>query len=159
LPPRFQQSVVYMITHDETGAFGLIVNRPLGSGPLEKFLEGIGIEAEGVSGTLTLNYGGPVEPGAGFILHSNDYQGPGPGLASGELTFTTDVRVLKDAGAGKGPARLFVALGYAGWGPGQLEGELRRKDWLIAPGDTDLIFDVDPKERWDRALARAGVPL
>ncbi len=157
--PRFAQTVIYMVNHDAKGAMGLIVNRAYGVGPLDKLLKGFGIEDEDVAGTIRLHYGGPVDTGHGFILHSADYEGPGTRVVNKEVAITTKLEVLKAIGKGEGPKRSLFALGYAGWGPGQLEGEIARDDWVTAPADQDLIFSDDLESTWDRAIKMAGVAL
>ncbi len=157
--PRFANTVIYMVDHDAKGAMGLIVNRALGVGPLDKLLKGFGIEDEDLAGTIRLHYGGPVDTGHGFILHSTDYEGPGTRVVNKEMALTTKPEVLKAIAKGEGPKRSLFALGYAGWGPGQLEGEIARDDWVTAPADQDLIFSDDLESTWDRAIKMAGVAL
>lgn len=157
--PRFAHTVIYMVDHDAKGAMGLIVNRAYGVGPLDKLLKGFGIEDEDLAGTIRLHYGGPVDTGQGFVLHSADYEGPGTRVVNKEMAITTKLEVLKAIAKGEGPKRSLFALGYAGWGPGQLEGEIARDDWVTAPADQDLIFSDDLESTWDRAIKMAGVAL
>jgi len=157
--PRFARTVIYMVAHDKSGALGLVVNRVYGKGSLEKFLKGFNIEAAGVSGEIRLHYGGPVEPGAGFVLHTADYSGTGTRVVDGRVAMTTEMSILKAMAEGNGPRRAMFALGYSGWGPGQLEGEIARGDWFSAPADEKLIFDDDVETKWDRASERAGIKL
>ena len=157
--PRFQETVIYMVQHDADGALGLVVNRSLGSGPLDKFLEGFGLDTQGTEGTIRIHYGGPVSPGSAFVLHSPDYSGPGTTQVPDGLAMTTQLDVLKAIAEGKGPRQSLFVFGYAGWGPGQLEGEMARDDWLTAPADDTLIFGDDPDGVWDKAMAKAGIAL
>ena len=157
--PRFQETVIYMVHHNRNGALGLVVNRSLGSGPMDKLLEGFGLDTEGTEGSIRIHYGGPVSPGTGFVLHSPDYHGPGTTRVPDGLAMTTQLNVLKAMAEGKGPRQSLFVLGYAGWGPGQLEGELARDDWLTAPADDNLIFSDDPDGVWDKAMAKAGIVL
>ncbi len=157
--PRFQETVIYMVQHNRDGALGLVVNRSLGSGPLDKLLEGFGLETKGAEGSIRIHYGGPVSPGTGFVLHSPDYHGPGTTQVPNGLAMTTQLDVLKAISEGKGPRKSLFALGYAGWGPGQLEGEIARDDWLSAPADDNLIFSDDLEGVWDKAMAKAGIVL
>lgn len=157
--PNFAETVVYMVKHDARGALGLIVNRPLGSGPLDRFLAGFGVTAPDEGRRVRLHWGGPVERGFGFVLHSDDFtdattEVPGPGFA-----WTPSLEPLKSAAEGKGPKRYIFSLGYAGWAAGQLEGEIARGDWSIAPADADIVFGDDDKTKWKRATAKAGVRL
>ena len=157
--PRFAHTVIYMVDHDAKGAMGLIVNRAYGVGPLDKLLKGFGIEDGDVAGTIRLHYGGPVDTGQGFVLHSTDFEGPGTRVVNKEVAITTKLEVLKAIAKGEGPKRSLFALGYAGWGPGQLEGEIARDDWVTAPADQDLIFSDDLESTWERAIKMAGVAL
>ncbi len=157
--PRFAHTVIYMVDHDAKGAMGLIVNRAIGVGPLDKLLKGFGIEGEDAAGTIRLHYGGPVDLAHGFILHSTDYKGPGTRVVNKGVAITTKLEVLKAIAKGEGPKRSLFALGYAGWGPGQLEGEIARDDWVTAPADENLIFSDDLESTWDRAIKKAGVAL
>ena len=157
--PRFQETVIYMVQHNKDGALGLVINRFLGSGPLDKFLEGFGLETESAEGSIRIHYGGPVEPSAPIVLHSPDYSGPGTTQVPDGLAMTTQLDVLKAIAEGKGPQQSLFVFGYAGWGPGQLEGEIARDDWLTAPADDSLIFGDDPEGVWGKAMAKAGIAL
>lgn len=157
--PRFAQSVIYMVEHDSRGAFGLIVNRPVGVGSMGKFLQGFGLPAPDDAGDVLLHYGGPVDPGRLFVLHSRDWDSSNTLILGGPLAVTTHPDVLKALAAGNGPRRSLVILGYAGWGPGQLEYEISRGDWVSAPADPDIIFDDDATTKWERASAVAGISL
>ena len=157
--PRFAQTVVYMVSHGEDGAMGLVVNRSYGKGPLKLLLEGFGVEKVKANETVTLHYGGPVEQGRGFILHSVDYNGASTQALPGEVALSTGKDILTAMAAGGGPRRRLFLLGYAGWGPGQLEGEIARDDWLLSPADPQLIFSETPEQVWDEALRHAGTPL
>lgn len=158
--PRFHHAVIYMINHDAQGAMGLVVNHSLGKGPLAKLLKAFGADSKGVTGDILLHYGGPVEMGQGFVLHSTDYKAPGDLIVNSQFALSTGIKVLKDIGRGKGPKHSLFALGYAGWGPGQLERELARDDWLTAPADVDLVFsDAAPEATWEKAMQVAGIGL
>jgi len=156
--PRFRHSVVLLLRHDASGAFGIIINRPLGEQPIAELLTGDGSDQDKddatIEGTIAVFFGGPVEPQRGFVVHSADYRRPAT-LAAGEhLAMTADKQVLRDIGRHRGPAKYLFAAGYAGWGPGQLEGEIARRDWFTAPADPALVFDADRETLWDTALAR-----
>jgi len=157
--PRFARTVIYMVAHDHSGAVGLVINRVYGKGPLKKFLKGFDIDANGADGEIRLHYGGPVEPGVGFVLHTADYNGPGTRVVDSRMAMTTEMSVLKAIAEGRGPRLALFALGYSGWGPGQLEGEIARGDWFSAPADEKLVFDDDDASKWDRAAGRAGLKL
>jgi putative transcriptional regulator len=157
--PHFRQTVVYIVAHDEDGAFGLVLNRIYGEGPLDNLLHAFGIPESNTTQRLQLHYGGPVEPQRGFVLHSGDYSGESTQSLKPWLSLSLGTDVLAALAAGNGPARTLVLLGYAGWGAGQLDGELARDDWLIAPAEESLIFTDDPDATWRRAMTRAGIPM
>lgn len=160
--PRFQGAVIYLADHNAEGAFGLIVNRPVGEGPVRDFLIGLGMPpdpGENITGDVRIHAGGPVEPGAGFVLHTNDYQTETTGMLRGKVAVTASLKAVKDIGLGSGPRRYLILLGYAGWTSGQLEAEMRRGDWLIAPYDEDTVFGEDDATKWDRAQKTAGIPM
>lgn len=157
--PRFQRSIIVLIRHDRDGAFGLIVNRAVGSGSLKNFLKGLGREGGERGGDLAIHYGGPVQSDSGFVLHSADFAGAASEPVTGDLAWSPAPDVLEAASRGEGPRRLLFALGYSGWGPGQLDGEIARGDWLIAPADEALIFEIKGDAAWDKARAGAAVRL
>jgi putative transcriptional regulator len=152
--PRFYHAVILVVRQDKGGAFGIVINRPLEKRSIKSLLEAAGDRAPGVEGSLEVFAGGPVQPELGFVVHSADYHDPdtlavGPGLA-----MTADKQVLRDIGHHQGPKRSLFAFGYAGWGPGQLEGEIAHRDWFTAAGDPKLIFDDDRGDLWRDATAR-----
>jgi putative transcriptional regulator len=152
--PRFVRTVIYMIRHDADGAMGLVVNRPLGELPAADVLARFGLDDEQARGTLRLNYGGPVEPGRGFVLHTADHLPAGSEIVAGDVAFTGSPETLKLIARGTGPRRSLIILGYAGWAPGQLEAEIQRGSWATVPSDTALLFSDDPDRTWERALTR-----
>jgi putative transcriptional regulator len=152
--PRFERTVILMVRHDKNGAFGIVVNRPVGEHPLASILEMLGEKEPTVAGTARIFAGGPVQPEIGFIVHSPDYHRPGTTDINEHAAVTSSRDILRDIGNGQGPSKSLIAFGYAGWGPGQLEGELARRDWVIAPGDQRLIFDEDRDKVWDLAFSR-----
>jgi putative transcriptional regulator len=152
--PRFQQTVVLMVRHDQSGAFGIVINRPVGERPLAKFLEAIGEKGSDATGNVRIFVGGPVQPELGFVVHSADYQRAETLAIDGRLAMTSSLELFRDVAAKKGPAKFLFAFGYAGWGPGQLEGELALNAWYMAPADPKLVFDEDRDKVWDSAMAR-----
>ena len=155
--PNFTETVIYMIEHNENGATGLVINRPLAKGPIADLLKGIGAESEDAKGEIIIHYGGPVEPGKAFVLHSDDYSDKGTTVLGGGLAVTTDVDIVRAMSQGKGPRRSIFVLGYAGWAPGQLEAEIKAGGWFSIPADAKLILDGDPATKWERAVARRKV--
>lgn len=155
--PNFVETVIFMIEHDESGAMGLVINRPLAKGPIADLLKGLGAESEDAQGEIVLHYGGPVEPGKVFVLHSDDYADKETMVVGGGIAVTTDVGVVRAIARGKGPRQSIFILGYAGWAPGQLEAEIKAGGWFSIPAEAKIIFDGDPKTKWERALARQKV--
>ena len=158
--PNFSETVVYLVHHDQSGAMGLVLNRVLGAGPLDKILEGLGMPSNGRANLeLRVYYGGPVEPRRGFMLHSPDYRAEDTVVLSDLAALTVSPGILQDIAAGKGPRRSLFALGYAGWGPEQLERELAAGAWVVVEPDADLLFDDHPETKWQRAFDRRGIDL
>jgi|SRR5215471_1335162 len=152
--PRFAHTVVLMVRHDQEGALGIVINRPLGERSIASLLEGTGEDVAGIEGSLRIFFGGPVQPELGFVVHSAEYRREETLAVDGRVAMTASRQILRDIGSHRGPEKSLFALGYAGWGPGQLEGELARRDWFTAPEDPKLIFDEDREELWDNAMAR-----
>jgi putative transcriptional regulator len=152
--PRFRQTVILMIRHGKAGAFGITINRPVDDRPLAKLLEMLGEADVAAEGSTRIFAGGPVQPDAGFVIHSTDYTQQGTIEISGDLAVTTSPDILRAIGSKQGPQKVLVAFGYAGWSPGQLEAELARNDWLTTPADPALVFDEARERVWDEAMAR-----
>lgn len=158
--PNFRRTVVYVVHHDATGAMGLVINRVIGAGPLDKLLEGFGLEAEpGATAEIKVYSGGPVERERGFMLHSPDYRIEDTVVLSAEVAVTSSLRVLEDLAAGKGPKHSLFAFGYSGWAPRQLDAELAAGAWVVIDPDEALLFDDDVETKWQRAVERRGVDL
>ena len=157
--PRFAEAVIYMVKHDAKGAFGLVVNRPIAKGPFEDLLKGFGTEIEGAKGEVVIHYGGPVSAGQGFMLHSDDVVTENSIKLPNGLAMTADIKMIEAMARGKGPRQSLVMLGYAGWGPGQLEMELTANSWFVTRGDKSLIFDKDAEKKWQQAMDRRQIPL
>lgn len=157
--PRFARTVIYLCAHNADGAMGLVLNRLISSITFQDLLTELKVEeaptAEG--GGPAVHFGGPVETGRGFVLHSADYSGPDSMPLTGKFALTATVDILKAIAAGQGPERHLLALGYAGWGPGQLDGELQENAWLSVDADPDLVFDDELEAKWERALAKLGI--
>jgi putative transcriptional regulator len=157
--PRFVRTVVYLAHHDAEGAMGVVVNRPLKDVPAAELLEDTGLDSAGVTAQVLLHYGGPVHPGRGFVLHSPDYQGKATQTVGPGVALTTDARILQAIGTGKGPKQYLVALGYAGWGAGQLDAEIAAGAWEVVPADAALLFDGNADTKWERAMARRMIRM
>lgn len=157
--PRFAHTVILLVRHNSAGAFGIVINRPVEERSLKSLLEAVGEDASGVEGSVRVFAGGPVETTIGFVLHSAEYKRPESVAVDDRMALTSSPQVLRDMGQGRGPKKSFVAFGYAGWGPGQLEDELARHDWFTAPADPALVFDEDRERVWDKAMARHTLDL
>ena len=157
--PRFFQTVIYMVRHDATGALGLVVNRPLGDVRLKDLLERSGLDSRDVTGSIRVHDGGPVERGRAFVLHTADYTGPESRVIADGIAVTGHPEVLDAMARGHGPRRSLFVLGYAGWAPGQLEGEIQRGGWISVPPNEALVFDEDHERKWERAMARRRIDL
>jgi putative transcriptional regulator len=162
---RFARSVIYMCAHSDEGAMGLIINQRAPNLSFADLLERLQLLDEDTEAALppelmrmAIHVGGPVEPERGFVLHSSDYFTPSSTLPiSDEVCLTATIDILKALAAGEGPDRAILALGYAGWAPGQLESEIHANGWLSCQADLDLIFDLDVEEKYERALSKLGI--
>ncbi len=157
--PRFFHTVILMVQHDQRGALGIIVNRPIGVRPLVALLEALGDKDSGASGTVRVFAGGPVDPEVGFIVHSAEYRQRGTIAIDGRVAMTSSVEVLRDLGQGRGPQKSLIAFGYAGWRPGQLEDELTQRAWFSIPADPAMVFDDDRAKLWEEATKKRTYPL
>ncbi|PJI39141.1 YqgE/AlgH family protein [Ferrovibrio sp.] len=158
--PRFARTVIYMCSHNAEGAMGLVINKPYPGLTFPNLLTQLGIEST-ADNDIIVRLGGPVETGRGFVLHSTDYMRQGSvkidetiGIG---LTATLDV--LRAIATGTGPQRSLFALGYAGWGAGQLDAEIQDNAWLAVPADFELIFETSLDNLWDRAVRKIGVDV
>lgn len=152
--PRFSHAVILMVRHDKEGAFGIVVNRPIGERSIATLLEASGDSDPDVEGSVRVFAGGPVQPELGFVVHSAEYRRAETLDVDGRVAMTASRQVLRDIGHNQGPEKSLFALGYAGWGPGQLEGEMDRHTWFTTPEEPKLIFDDDRDNLWDEAMAR-----
>jgi putative transcriptional regulator len=154
---RFTRSVIYICAHTSDGAMGLVVNRLVGSLTFPDLLQQLNIDSQGKGEHIRIRSGGPVETGRGFVLHSTDYVDDATLKVGDTVGLTATIDILKDIASGSGPRRSILALGYAGWGPGQLDQELQANAWLTVPADEELIFDDALNDKWERSLSKIGV--
>jgi putative transcriptional regulator len=152
--PRFYQTVILMVRHDRDGAFGIVINRPLQERPLASVLALLGSNDAAPEGTIRIFAGGPVQPEMGFVVHSTDYRRPETLDIDGRVAMTASRDILRDIARKQGPKQSLLAFGYAGWGAGQLEGELERRAWFTAPDDVALLFELDREKVWGEAMKR-----
>jgi putative transcriptional regulator len=152
--PRFQRTVILMVRHGKDGALGITINRPVQELPLATLLERLGEADAGVEGNVQVFAGGPVQPQAGFVLHSGDYRRAETIVIDHRFSMTQSREVLGDIAAKKGPQKALVAFGYAGWTVGQLEAEIDGEAWHVSPADPQLVFDEARDKVWEQAIAR-----
>ncbi len=158
---RFARSVIFLCEHTAKGAMGLVVNKHFDSLTLPELMGQLGVPADNVSRQSRVHFGGPMEMGQGFVLHSADYAEDSSTrlVVDSTLALTATLDVLRAIGRGEGPRRSLIALGYAGWSPGQLDAEIQANSWLHVAADEDIVFDDDLDDKWRRALAKLGVDL
>ncbi len=157
LDDRFAKSVVYLVAHTEDGAMGLVLNRLVDSLTFPELLDQLGIPADPGQGDIRVHFGGPVETGRGFVLHTSDYLQDASLLVDDRIALTASVDILRAMVRGNGPSRAMLALGYAGWGAGQLEAEIQENGWLLAPADDRLLFGDDQAVKWEEAIRNIGI--
>jgi putative transcriptional regulator len=157
--PRFVETVIYIVKHGKEGTFGLVINRPLAKGPVEDLLKGFGIDHTEAKGEIIVHYGGPVSPRAGFVLHSDDVLVEESAKVANGIAMTSDPKLIEAMAQGKGPRQSLLIMGYAGWAPGQLEGELMAGSWFVVSGDKALIFGQDAERKWQRAMDKRKIRL
>lgn len=154
--PRFERSVILLCVHDEGGALGIALDERMGGVGLHALLSSFDIEANEVLDSIVLA-GGPVEPRRGFVLHSRDWVAKDSHLVASDIALTGSLEVLNAIATGQGPQDYLVALGYAGWGSGQLERELAAPGWYISAADPRKLFEIEPEDRWASAFEMEGI--
>jgi putative transcriptional regulator len=155
--PRFTHSVIYICGHDENGAMGLVINKMIDTVRLSDLLTQLGIEPSLQSQEVPIFFGGPVEMGRGFVLHSSDYVHEGSIMITDEIALTATLDILTIIAESDGPQQKMCLLGYAGWSSGQLETELQQNAWLQVPADMDLLFQQPINDRWRKVMSKIGV--
>ncbi|WP_372886094.1 YqgE/AlgH family protein [Shimia sp.] len=156
--PRFAHSVVLICAHSPDGAMGLIVNKAIEQMQLGALFEQLSIAATRDNQGASLYFGGPVETGRGFVLHTPDYRSDLSTLRiDGRFSMTATQDILEDIAVGNGPSSSLVALGYSGWGPGQLEHEIAENGWLIADASQALVFQEEAANIWPDAMHSLGI--
>lgn len=155
--PRFEDTILYVCGHDKSGAMGLIVNKLVESISFKGLLEQLDIEVEGQVPHVPVYFGGSIEMGRGFVLHSNDYVLESSVAITDDVILTGTVDILTDIANGKGPKYCILALGYTGWSPGQLEDEIKKNGWLEIDADIDILFKTDIEVKRSKALTKLGI--
>ena len=154
---RFQQTLIYVCAHGPEGAMGLVVNKPLDSISFPDLLSQLDITMPPAGEGIEVLFGGPVETGRGFVLHSPDYMHDATMVVDDEVALTATVDVLRAIAEGGGPRQRLLALGYAGWDSGQLDAEIKANGWLSVDADPQLLFDTNISTKWERAMAKLGI--
>jgi putative transcriptional regulator len=155
--PRFARSVICLCAHSADGAMGIVLNQPLDGLSFDDLLKQLDLDPVPPARRIRLMSGGPVEGGRGFVLHTADWETEGSLRVNPDIALTASVDILKAIAGGGGPQDGFLALGYAGWGPGQLESEIHQNAWLSAPADKTLLFGAAHDTLWREALATLHV--
>jgi putative transcriptional regulator len=156
--PRFDRAVIFICSHSDDGALGLIVNKPTPELKFGALLGQLSIDVSAPQREIRIHFGGPVENGRGFVLHSADYLSDGATLqVNSDFGMTATLDVLEEIANGDGPDQALLALGYSGWGPGQLDDEILQNGWLTCDASRDIVFDTDDGGKWTAALAALGV--
>ena len=156
---RFTRTVIFLCAHNENGAMGLVINRLVGAITFPDLLDQLGIQTTADTEEIRVHFGGPVESGRGFVLHSSDYNQDSTLEVDSKIALTATIDILRDIATGSGPRQRLMALGYAGWGPGQLDLEIQDNGWLHVEADDELIFGDDLNNKWERAIGKLGVSV
>ncbi len=157
--PSFARSVIYLCAHSSDGAMGLVVNKLIDSITFPDMLRQLNIDEASSSDQIRIHFGGPVESGRGFVLHSDDYVQESTHVVNEGIALTATIDVLCAIANDEGPRRSLLALGYAGWAPGQLDAEIQANGWLHVDPDDDLIFGGDLDKKWEQAINKLGIDL
>lgn len=156
----FNKAVIYMCEHSPQGAMGLIVNRPMDSTKIALVLNALGLDGDGPPDQFSdIYYGGPVQPGLGFVLHSTEYEQASSNRLSSDIALSTSREILEDIQQGNGPDQFRFSLGYAGWGAGQIERELANGDWLVMEATLEFVFNKPDDLKWDASAKRFGIEI
>ncbi|MFC1480856.1 YqgE/AlgH family protein [Candidatus Neomarinimicrobiota bacterium] len=156
----FDKTVIYLCAHDSSGAMGMVINRPLMSAQVAEILEALDLGDDGANANIReIYYGGPVQPSLGFVLHSPEYALESTEQISKAVALSTSLEVIRDIQYGTGPAFYRFTLGYAGWGPEQLEREIANGDWLLIPAESDIIFKKPDHIKWEESARQFGIEI
>ena len=159
---RFSKTVIVMLESDENGAWGLAINKRLGTMPIALLIDPSLNTSEEREELFELNipifWGGPVDPKEIFILHSNEYKSKST-IKYENISISQDYEILFDIAKNQGPKKSLVILGYSGWGKGQLEGEMERDHWILSDIDLDITFDEESKKKWDKAIKNSFIKI
>lgn len=154
----FARSVIYMCAHNASGAMGIIINYPVENLDIKEILDQLEINGAHAR-TLPVHFGGPVEAGRGFVLHSTDYVSKESIIEGNGIAVTASVSILQDISQGRGPKNRILILGYAGWSAGQLESEIEEGSWMVVPASHKLLFDIENDSKWNVAVGTLGIDI
>lgn len=158
--PRFEKSVILMCAHSDQGAMGIIVNKPFEGLSFRDLVERLDVKVTADTPDPPILFGGPVGTGQGFVLHSSEFgNGEATMPVTSEISLTATIEILRAIAEGRGPQKSLFALGYAGWGPGQIENELMSNGWIPCDVQKDILFDLDCALKWQAALGSIGADI
>ncbi len=158
MDPRFEKTVIYLCAHSENGAMGFVVNKQANDISFEDLADQFDIEPKPLNDPPRVHIGGPVDSSRGFVLHTSDYvQDSSTVSDENGIALTATLEIVKEIAEGRGPRNAVLALGYSGWGPGQLESEIKENGWLFCDADEELIFAHNNEDKWSMALRKAGI--
>jgi putative transcriptional regulator len=158
--PRFEKSVILMCAHSDQGAMGIIVNKPFEGLSFKEIVERLDVKVADDAADRPILFGGPVGTGQGFVLHSAEFAGDAATLpVAAGISLTATIDILRAIAEGRGPNKSLFALGYAGWGPGQIESELTSNGWVHCDAQESILFDIDCEAKWRAALNSLGADI
>ena len=156
--PHFEKSVIFMCAHSAEGAMGIMINKPVAGLSFHDLMRKLELQVMPETPNFPILYGGPVETGRGFVLHSGDYESSEATLpVSEDVSLTATLDILRAMAEGRGPQHAIFALGYAGWTAGQIEDEIRRNGWIHCDSDAEILFDAGLDAKWSTALRKLGI--
>jgi putative transcriptional regulator len=151
---RLERTVIYICGHDTNGAMGLVINKYLGDLTLQGLLDYLNLPRESIKRDLPIHFGGPVDTGRGFVLHSDEFTHPGTVSLGNHISLTATIDVLQSIAEGKGTKDCLLAMGYMGWGPGQLDSELHSNRWLQVEADPEILFHTPIEKKWELSMSK-----
>jgi len=155
--PRFERAVILLCAHSEAGAMGILLNKTLDALSFDELLEQLDIPSTVGAGPIKVHFGGPVDTERGFVVHTTDLLHETTLVIGKDMALTATIDMLKTIADGSGPDNSFLALGYSGWGPGQLEEEIQQNGWLVVKPDKDIVFGPELDDKWQVAVNKLGV--
>ena len=153
----FTKSLIYLTHHNAEGAIGIVLNYKIMNVSGDDLFEKLNIVSKNKKKNFSLHIGGPLSQNNGFILHSKEYKKKDTIKISQSVNLTCTTKIIEDIAKNIGPEKYFISLGYAGWGPGQLEEEIINNSWIKIKEELDLIFDVEAEKKWDKAIKITGI--